>query len=226
MSIKVPASTGGSSSTAPPVGSTTTTSSFPPPIASPAPGTTLTTSTVTFTGAHTSQDLEHLLRVGTSPGGSNLYNKSLGTGHAATVSGLPSSGTIYVRFWTRNSSGWFVNNATFTRSSSSTSSSTSTSSSSTTTTSSFPPPIASPSPGSTLTTSTVTFTGTHTSQDLEHLLRVGTSPSGSNLYNQSLGTGHAATVSGLPSSGTIYVSFWTRNSSGWFVNNAVFTMKR
>ena len=36
-----------------------TTSSFPPPIASPAPGTTLTTSTVTFTGAHTSQDLEH-----------------------------------------------------------------------------------------------------------------------------------------------------------------------
>jgi len=78
------------------------------------PGTTLTASTVTFTGAHTSQDLEHSLRIGTSNGASNIYNKSMGTGHAATVSGLPSTGTIYVWYWTRNSSGWFANKATFT----------------------------------------------------------------------------------------------------------------
>ena len=103
---------------------------------------------------------------------------------------------------------------------------TTSSSTTTTTTSIFPPPLASPSPGTTLTTSSVTFTGAHTSQDLEHLLRVGTTPGGSDLFNQKLGSSHSATVSGLPTSGTLYVGWWTRNSSGWFVNNSTFTMKR
>ena len=95
-------------------GSTTVTNSFPPTIASPAPGSTLTTTSVTFSGAHTSQDLQHLLRVGTTSGGSDLYSQSLGTGHSTTVSGLPTRGPVYVSYWTRNSTGWFANRVTFT----------------------------------------------------------------------------------------------------------------
>ena len=44
--------------------------SFPPAMSSPALGSTLTSSTVTFTGGHTSQDLEHWPEIGTSVGAS------------------------------------------------------------------------------------------------------------------------------------------------------------
>lgn len=88
----------------------------------------------------------------------------------------------------------------------------------------FPPPILSPVPGSTLTASMVTFTGDHTSQDLEHTLWVGTKLRGTDLSKQKLGVGHTATVSGLPTTGTIYVSWWTRNSIGWFVKDYTYWM--
>ena len=57
-----------------------------------------------------------VLYVGTSAGAKNLHNSgSMGTGHARTVSGLPTSGTIYVRYWTRNSSGWDKQDHTYIR---------------------------------------------------------------------------------------------------------------
>ncbi|MGD9851194.1 MAG: choice-of-anchor Q domain-containing protein [Nitrospirales bacterium] len=77
--------------------------SFPAPLVTPTPSSTLTTTTVTFTGGHTSQDLEHSLRVGTTDGGAQIYSQSMGTNHSATVSGLPTTGTIYVWYWSRNS---------------------------------------------------------------------------------------------------------------------------
>ena len=80
---------------------------FPPPILTPVPGATLTSSTVPFIGGQTSVDLEYWLWVGTSVGSNNLHdNGSLGTNSTTMVSGLPTSGTIYVRYWTRISSGW------------------------------------------------------------------------------------------------------------------------
>ena len=94
----------------------------------------------------------------------------------------------------------------------------------TTTSSSVPPPLSSPPPETTLTTSSVTFMGTHTSQDLEHALWVGTSYATHDLFTQSMGTAHSVTVSGLPSTGTLYVSYWTRNCSGWFVVRVGYTM--
>ena len=38
----------------------------------------------------------------------------MGTSHSATVSGLPTTGTIYVRYWTRFSSGWKFQDHTYT----------------------------------------------------------------------------------------------------------------
>ena len=72
-----------------------------PPMRDPSPGSTLTTSTVTFTGGHAGQAGEsHWLSVETSPHAADIFHGALGPGHTATVSGLPTSGTLYVRYWT------------------------------------------------------------------------------------------------------------------------------
>lgn len=95
---------------------TNTPTSYPPPLASPAPGSTLTTTTVTFTGGHTSQDYQHWVQVGSTPGGSHFYAGPVNAKHQATVSGLPASGTIYVRYNTRagSSSKWESQTFSFT----------------------------------------------------------------------------------------------------------------
>ncbi len=81
----------------------------PPPIYSPKPGSTLTSRTVTFAGVHTSPDLQHSVTVGSTPGATDFYEgqpfafHNFRAGYTLfTVSGLPSNGTIYVRYdtWT------------------------------------------------------------------------------------------------------------------------------
>ena len=174
---------------------------FPPPILTPVPGATLTSSTVTFIGGQTSVGLEYRLWVGTSVGNNNLHDSGpLGTNSTTMVSGLPTSGTIHVRYWTRTSSGWAYQDHRYIMSDSAT----------------FLPLILTPVPGATLTSSTVTFIGGQTSVDLEYWLWVGTSMGSNNLHDSgSLGTNSTTMVSGLPTSGTIHVRYWTRTSSGW-----------
>ena len=101
-------STSSTSTSSTSTNSTPTTNTFPPPLISPTPGSTLTSPTVTFSGSHTSTDLEHMLSIGNTHGGSQISSsKSMGTSHSMTVSGLPASGIIYVSYWTRKSTGWF-----------------------------------------------------------------------------------------------------------------------
>ncbi|MEX2491089.1 MAG: Ig-like domain-containing protein [Nitrospirales bacterium] len=80
------------------------TSSFPPPIVTPAPGATLTSSTVTFTGAHSSEDTQHWVYVGSTSGANDYYAGGVNGSHQFTVSGLPSSGAIYVKYFSRTCS--------------------------------------------------------------------------------------------------------------------------
>ena len=189
--------------------------SFPPPMVTPTPSSTLTTTSVTFTGGHTTLSLEHWLMVGTSKGAKNLHNSgSMGT-HTATVSGLPNNGTIHVRWWSKNSSGqWKFTDQTYTMNVGGGGSN-----------SSFPPPMVTPTPSSTLTTTSVTFTGGHTTLSLEHWLMVGTSKGAKNLHNSGSMDTHTATVSGLPNNGTIHVRWWSKNSSGqWKFTDQTYTM--
>ncbi|MEX2491716.1 MAG: hypothetical protein WD425_08130 [Nitrospirales bacterium] len=72
-----------------------------PGITSPAPGSTLTTSTVTFTGGHAVRGEQHWVYVGSTPGGKDYYFGKLNESHRFTVTGLPSNGTIYVQYLTR-----------------------------------------------------------------------------------------------------------------------------
>ena len=74
-----------------------------PAITSPAPGSTLSGATETFswTAGGTPNIIEWWLYVGTTGVGSNnLYNSSTGTATSAEVSGLPTNGsTVYVRLY-------------------------------------------------------------------------------------------------------------------------------
>ena len=79
---------------------TVQTSGSPLVITSPTPGSTLTSNTVTFIGGHTSSDFAHSLWVGTTFGGNDLSVGGV-TNHSKTVSNLPNSGTIYVRYYTQ-----------------------------------------------------------------------------------------------------------------------------
>jgi parallel beta-helix repeat protein len=79
-------------------------SSFPPPIVSPAPDSRLTSTSVTFSGGHSSQDAQHWVYVGSTPEGKDYYAGEMDGNHQFTVSGLPSTGTIYVRYMSRTSS--------------------------------------------------------------------------------------------------------------------------
>jgi hypothetical protein len=183
----------------------------PPPapaIVTPAPGSTLTSNNVLFTGGHTGSDLQHWIYVGTTPGNYQILTQDLGTGHAVMVSGLPNSGTIYVRYWTRFAGGWQLTDQQYTMN----------------VTAPSAPPIVSPTPGSTLTSDSVTFTGGHTGSDLQHWLYVGTTPGNYQIFTQDLGTGHGAMVNGLPNSGTIYLRYWTRFADGWHLTDQQYTM--
>ncbi len=88
-----------------------------PSISNPSPGSTLKSTTVTFTGGHAGQAGEqHWLSVETSPLAKDIFHDSLGTSHTATVSGLPTSGTLYVRYWTYTTatSAWEFQSHTYT----------------------------------------------------------------------------------------------------------------
>ena len=174
---------------------------------SPTPGATLTNLSETFGWADVGA-LEYWLQVGTSFEGSNIYNKSTGTGLSATVSGLPGDGsTIYVRLWTRDATGWTKDNVSYTAH----------------TAPSVTATVSSPTPSTTLTSTSQSF-GWADVGALEYWLQVGTTFEGSNIYNASVGTGLSATVSGLPgNSSTIYVRLWTRGPSGWTTDNVSYT---
>ena len=173
----------------------------------PTPGSTLTSTTVTF--QWNSGASEYWLQIGSSAGGSNYYNSgSLGTSTSATVTGLPSDGsTIYARLWYRVGLGeWKYADCTYKATGSGYA-------------------ITSPTPGSTLTSTTVTFQWN--SGALEYWLQVGSSVGGSSYYDSgSLGTSTSATVTGLPRDGsTLYVRLWYRTTSlgNWAYTDCTYT---
>nr|ART39637.1 J205 [uncultured bacterium] len=73
----------------------------------PAPGSQLAGDTVTFSWNAGSGAREYFIYVGTRAGSNNIYGGSTGQNLSATVDDIPTDGrTIYVRLWTRFSSGW------------------------------------------------------------------------------------------------------------------------
>jgi Metallo-peptidase family M12 len=179
-------------------------------ITSPVPGSTLTSSTVTFAWNTGSGVAEYWLEIGTSFGGTQIYSQSQGTNLSVTVSGLPANGsTVYVRLWSRISGVWQFNDYTYTAASGG---------------GAVKAEITSPTPGSTLGSSTVTFAWNTGSGVAEYWLEIGTSVGGTQIYSQSQGTNLSVTVSGLPANGsTVYVRLWSRISGVWQFNDYTYT---
>ena len=81
---------------------------------SPTPGSRLSGTQVTFSWTAVSGASQYRLQVGTTAGGSEVYDRTT-TSRSATVRNLPRGGiTIYVRLWTLTGSGWQFNDYQYT----------------------------------------------------------------------------------------------------------------
>jgi sugar lactone lactonase YvrE len=178
-------------------------------LATPAPGSTLTATTVKFTwsaGTGVAQYDLHLSAV--APGGYDIYSSGHITGHSTTVSAIPTNGeTIYARLYSYIGGVTYYNDYTYTAASLAL--------------------LTSPAPGSTLTATTVLFKwsagGGVTQYDL-HLSAV--APGGYDLYVSGHITGLSTTVSGLPANGeTIYARLYSVINGVTYYNDYTYKAK-
>ncbi len=160
-------------------------------IATPTPSTALAGSSAQFCWTPTAGADHYWLDVGTAAGTGNLYGADQGTATCRTVSGLPTSGIIYVQLLTHMGADWkppiryqYLGANSLAQ-------------------------ITSPAPNSVLASSTVTFSWTAPPGATGYWLDVGTSLGSGALYGASQGTATSHTVSGIPA-GTIWVRLWTR----------------
>lgn len=83
-------------------------------VSSPTPGSTLTSSSATFSWTAASGATQYWLYVGTSVGGADLYNQSTGTNRSVTVNNLPINGNpVYVRLWSLIGGSWCFSDQTY-----------------------------------------------------------------------------------------------------------------
>ena len=175
-----------------------------PEMASPAPGSVFTGSSVTFTWSSNGTPVQNwILEVGPSPGSSAyFYSGTLAAGVlSATASGLPTdSRTIHVRLRYRLNGSWVALYYEYTAAD-------------------LVPALTSPAPGTVLPGSDVTFVWTSNGAPVKNwTLGVGTQPGLSNLYYSStLAAGvTSAAVTGLPlNSSSLYVRLRYLTGSVW-----------
>jgi sugar lactone lactonase YvrE len=180
----------------------------PATMTSPAPGSTLTGSTVTFnwtTGAGVTQ---YDLHVGTTgAGSSNIFGGTV-TGQSKSLTGIPTTGgTLNVRLYSFISGAWQYIDYTYTEINVP-----------------VPATMTSPMPDSTLTSSSATFTWTVGNLVTQYDLHVGTTGAGSsNIFGGAV-TGQSKTVTGIPTSGgTLNVRVLSLIHGAWQYNDYVYT---
>jgi uncharacterized protein YkwD len=195
----------------------------PANITSPTPGSTLPGASATFGWSSASGALEYFFYAGTSQGSNNLYGRSMGLSTSVTVSNLPTNGsTVYVRVWTRFSTGWQYRDVTY-RAATAAAGPTATPTPPATT--STKASLTSPTPGSTFPGTSVTFSWTAGFAAQEYFLYLGTSQGSNNLFGASMSTNRSVTLNGLPRGGSIvYVRLWTRSITGWQYNDYWFRL--
>jgi len=171
---------------------------------SPAQGSALSGSSVTFAWSSGVGVSQYFLQVGTTGAGSfNLFSLPL-TGTTQLVSGVPASGTVYVRLYsnlgTATAVNWQYNDYTYQVSSGSAAAA-----------------MTSPQPGSQLSSAT-TFSWTTGKGVSQYFLQVGSTGTGSfNIFSMPL-NGTSQLVSGIPTSGAVYVRLWSNLGTATAVN--------
>lgn len=156
----------------------------------PASGSTITSNTHTFSWDHSGT--YHFVRVGTSVGGSNIYESPDSFSEKSiTINNLPDSGTIYFRLYSYVNSSWENVDYTYTMSVGG----------------------ITPANGSTLTESSTVFSWTHSAD--YYCVYLGTSQGAYDLYDSGTISSQSHTVQNIPSSGTVYLRIWLYSNGSW-----------
>jgi hypothetical protein len=173
----------------------------------PAPGSTLSSGTVTFSWTAGSGASAYWVDIGTSAGGNSLYSSgSLGNVLTTTVSGLPTNGSkVYVTLYSLIGSQWMGKDYTYTA----------------TDVAGGLGVIQTPVPGTTLSGNSATFTWTAGAGASAYWMDIGTDPGSSSIYSSgNLGNALTTTVSSLPANGsTIYVTLYSLVGGEWLNNS-------
>ena len=181
----------------------------PATMLSPAPGSVLAGSSVTFAWTSETGSAGYWLFLGTTGVGSkNLYDSGEQKATSATFNGLPANGvTIYARVYTSYNGILVYNDYIYTAWMQ-------------------PPAMSSPAPGSILAGPSATFTWTAAASGNQgYWLFLGTTGAGSkNLYDSGQQTATSATFSSLPTNGeTIYARVYTRYNGTLVYNDYTFS---
>ena len=167
---------------------------------SPAPGSTLGSSSVTFSWSSGIGVTQYFLYLGRSTGGNDIYGQSQGTNQSVTLNNLPTDGsTIYVRLYSLINGTWQYRDYAYQTYQTATAAE-----------------MISPAPGSALGSSSVTFSWSSGIGVTQYWLTVGRSAGGYDIYGQSQGTNQSVTVNNLPTDGsTIYVRLYSLINGNW-----------
>jgi hypothetical protein len=178
----------------------------------PNPGSTLTSSTVTFDWtAGSGGPYSYWLDIGNTSGGNNYYSSgNLGSAQTVTVSGLPTDGSaVYATLYTLINGSWVGNTYSYTALNAN----------------SGLAAMQSPAPGTTIDGTTATFTWSMDANATAYWVDIGTSAGGNSIYSSgNLGTATSTTVYTLPAnSTTIYVSLYSYVGGQWINNPVTYT---
>jgi hypothetical protein len=172
----------------------------PAALTSPAPGSVLTGSSVTFTWSPGGGPIAYQLWLGTTQAGSdNLYYSSSTKATTATVTVPTNGATVFARLYSLINGTWLFTDYTYTEAGTL-----------------VPATLTSPAPGSVLTGSSVAFTWSGAGP-AEYQLYLGTTGVGSyNLYSSGVTTAKTKTVSALPTNGvTVFARLYQLIDGVW-----------
>ena len=175
----------------------------PPALTTPAPGSKLSGSAVTFDWSAGVGSTAYSFAVGTTGTGSaNIYNSGVTTALSAAVTGIPTTGaTVYVQLGYKMNGTWTEVHYTYTEAGGIPT----------------PPALTTPAPGSKLSGSAVTFDWSAGVGSTAYSFAVGTTGTGSaNIYNSGVTTALSAAVTGIPTTGaTVYVQLGYKMNGTW-----------
>jgi hypothetical protein len=177
-------------------------------LTTPTPGSTLTSSTVTFDWTAGAGASAYWMDIGSSAGGNNYYSSgNLGNVLTTTVNGLPTNDVeIFVTLYSLINNQWVGNAYTYTENASSGLAA-----------------MQTPTPGTTISGTAATFTWSADANATAYWVDIGSSaPGGNDVYSSgNLGNVLTTTVYTLPANNTtIYVSLYSYVGGQW-VNNPV-----
>ena len=177
----------------------------------PAPGSTLSSSSVAFTWTAGTGATGYWLDAGSTPGGNQYYQSgNLGNVLTTSASGLPTNGSmVYVTLYSLVRGTWLSNSYTYTAFSGSGAQGV----------------MTTPTPGSTFNGSSVTFDWTAGAGASAYWVDVGSTVGGNQYYQSgNLGNVLTVTVNGLPTNGTpVYVTLWSLVGGQWLTTGYTYT---